>query len=316
MFEPGDSPFLLPPQSVVSFSGGRTSGLMLRRVLDAFGGALPNDRKVIFCNTGKERPETLDFVQECSERWGVPIVWLEYRKDASKPIVRKGGNGQPAINRHSWTQVDYATASRDGRPFEELLDVFAEWRREVKDADPVLPNVVQRFCTVEMKIRTAGRYLVSIGWNLSETTDAVGLRADEPRRIAKQKATHERRTDALVCGHLVSPLGEAGITEADVMAFWASQPFDLALQQDEGNCDACFLKASTKLIRIFQKRPDLADWWIEQEERTGQVFRKDRPNVRELVMIAKDEMDGPGWLWSDKGNVGACGEVEECRCTD
>lgn len=41
-------PFLLPPHSVISFSGGRTSGMLLRRVLDAFGGTLPPDRVVIF----------------------------------------------------------------------------------------------------------------------------------------------------------------------------------------------------------------------------------------------------------------------------
>ena len=62
------NPFLLPPQSVLSFSGGRTSGFMLRRTLNAFGGKLPSDRKVIFCNTGKEREETLEFVERCSQR--------------------------------------------------------------------------------------------------------------------------------------------------------------------------------------------------------------------------------------------------------
>lgn len=37
---------------------------------------------VVFANTGKERPETLDFVQECAERWDVPIPWLEYDPEA------------------------------------------------------------------------------------------------------------------------------------------------------------------------------------------------------------------------------------------
>ena len=47
-------PFLCDGPTVVSFSGGRTSGLMLRRVLDAHGGALPVDVHVVFTNTGKE----------------------------------------------------------------------------------------------------------------------------------------------------------------------------------------------------------------------------------------------------------------------
>ncbi|THF55938.1 adenine nucleotide alpha hydrolase family protein [Pseudothauera rhizosphaerae] len=46
--------------AVISFSGGRTSGMMLRKILDSHGGQLPNDVRVLFANTGKEAPETLD----------------------------------------------------------------------------------------------------------------------------------------------------------------------------------------------------------------------------------------------------------------
>lgn len=60
------SPYRITGPAVVSFSGGRTSGYMLWHILDAHGGALPDDVKVVFCNTGKERPETLDFVERCA----------------------------------------------------------------------------------------------------------------------------------------------------------------------------------------------------------------------------------------------------------
>lgn len=309
------NPFLLPPQSVISFSGGRTSGLMLRRVLDAFDSALPADRRVIFCNTGKERVETLNFVHECSLRWQVPIVWLEYRKDDSKPVGALGRNGQPSIGRHSWTETNYATASRDGRPFDELIGVMAQFRREVKGRDAVLPNPVQRFCTGEMKVRTLGRYLLSIGWNLETTTDAVGLRADEPKRVAKLNAKRRVKTNVLACGLPVAPLAEAGISEPDVMDFWSRQPFDLQLKQHEGNCDLCFLKSAKKQTAILQDRPDLADWWIMHEKTSGQTFRNDRPCMADMLAIAQKEQEEPGWLWAD-GNNGSCGELDECKCTD
>jgi 3'-phosphoadenosine 5'-phosphosulfate sulfotransferase (PAPS reductase)/FAD synthetase len=65
-----DIPLLLiKSETIISFSGGRTSAMMLKLILDAHGGTLPLWVKVVFCNTGKERPETLDFVNECAKRW-------------------------------------------------------------------------------------------------------------------------------------------------------------------------------------------------------------------------------------------------------
>ena len=70
--------YTTPSDTLLSFSGGRTSAFMLNRVLDAYDGKLPDHFQVCFSNTGKEMPETLDFVRDCQERWDVPITWLEY----------------------------------------------------------------------------------------------------------------------------------------------------------------------------------------------------------------------------------------------
>ena len=55
--------------AIISFSGGRTSGYMLYHILEAYDGKLPDDVVVAFANTGKERSETLDFVNDCSGYW-------------------------------------------------------------------------------------------------------------------------------------------------------------------------------------------------------------------------------------------------------
>jgi 3'-phosphoadenosine 5'-phosphosulfate sulfotransferase (PAPS reductase)/FAD synthetase len=309
-------PFFLPPQSVLSFSGGRTSGYMLRRTLDAHGGALPPDRVVVFCNTGKERPETLDFVEECSQKWGVPIRWLEYRHEPG---------------RHYFVEVSHETASRDGEPFR--LAILAK---------NFLPNPVMRFCTGELKIKLANRFVrESLKW---ETYfNAIGLRADEPKRVlrATQKQTvtveqtlygevkhvvkgaEHRPGETLLC-----PLADAGTRIAEVIAFWNSSPFDLRLPVDPagktraGNCDACFLKGAADLVDLFREDPSMADWWIEAEtwiEKPQTLiagkFRKDRPSYYELKQIATGTLDAPGWLWADRAGE-ACGAIDDCACTD
>ena len=198
------NPYLLPEGNVqIAFSGGRTSGFMLHQILEANGG-LRDDVLVSFQNTGREMPQTLDYVQELGERWNVKIIWLEYR--AAKPLFEI---------------VSHNSASRNGEPFDQLI--------AKKQA---LPNQHQKFCSAELKTLTAKRYLRSIGWK--RWTSAVGFRADEMHREA---FPDNRATSWL-------PLRSANVTKFDVVRFWMAQPFDLRLpsfkgKTVDGNCDGC-----------------------------------------------------------------------------
>lgn len=271
--------YLIDSPAVISFSGGRTSGYMLWHIIQAFGGKLPDDVKVIFNNTGKEREETLQFVERCSQRWDVPITWLEYRNRLKKRRLKKSRNGRMESPYQAWAEVvDFATASRNGEPLKAVIQ-----------ARNMLPNVMARFCTVECKIRTTQRYLKSIGWE--SWTNAIGFRFDEPARFAKLQTTNRHGNE-----DPVAPLYHAGVTKTDVLRWWDRQPFQLQLEDHEGNCDLCFLKGIGKIKRILKDRPDLAGWWIEAEaeaERVGvrnpsvALFRKDRPRYSKLLELAQ-----------------------------
>lgn len=274
-------PFLLPDAALVSFSGGRTSGYMLRRVLDAFGGTLPGDIHALFANTGKERIETLDFVRDVQVHWGVIVHWVE--RDPATGGMR---------------EVTYETASRNGEPFAALIE-------ERK----FLPNPVTRFCTTELKIRPMRDWMTAHGYE--HWTNVVGIRADEQRRLAKRKGrkVRERYSEAF-------PLARAGITKAHVLTYWARQSFDLHLQPWEGNCDLCMLKGVAKRQRIMRDRPDLARWWIERElagHRMGwssagkhaASFRADTPSYATLLERAQEPM-----LFDDVDDLTDLGDCE------
>ena len=49
------NPYRVPRPAVISFSGGRTSAYMLKKIVNAYGGHLPSDVAVVFSNTGMER---------------------------------------------------------------------------------------------------------------------------------------------------------------------------------------------------------------------------------------------------------------------
>lgn len=121
-------------------SGGRTSGMLLCRMLDAYDGQLPANIRAVFANTGKEHEKTLLFIREMERRWQVPIAWVEYvyRADAS------GGIRDP---KNTFRVVDYDTASRRGEPFAMLIR-----------AHKLLPNAHKRICTADLKVETAARF--------------------------------------------------------------------------------------------------------------------------------------------------------------
>lgn len=266
-------PFRVTGPTCISFSGGRTSAYMLWRVLQAHGGTLPPDCVVCFANTGKEAEETLVFVRECGERWGAPITWVEYRDDEAGYAV-----------------VDFETASRNGEPFEALIR-----KRNY------LPNPVARFCTVELKILRISDYMRSLGHQEFEV--CVGIRADEPKRVASVRATPSGGTRGI---ERRMPLADAGITRKEVGAFWRASSWDLGLPSINGttlhgNCDLCFLKGSAIVISLIAEKPSRAVWWAKQEGsisnasiKDGGTFRSDRPSYAQMLAFTQAQADAFG----------------------
>ena len=261
--------------TLISFSGGRTSGYLLFKILQQYKGVLPDDVHIVFANTGKEMPETLDFINDCAKNWNVKVRWLELDIQEERPIYRT-------------KEVTYETASRNGGPFEALIN-----RKKM------LPNPVARLCTMELKIGVMNRFMRSHGYK--RWANVIGLRYDEPKRVVKSKKQNEsgkNKYESLV------PLFDNKVMVKDVGDFWANNDFDLKLPNHNGktlagNCDLCYLKGTRTLIKIIQEKPELADWWIEQERKLKQSaqeelgrdasttnFRRDSSYI-ELVELAK-----------------------------
>lgn len=276
LYEPIVAPALL------SVSGGRSSGMTLKIVLDEHDGKLPDGVIAVFANTGEEAEGTLGFVKEMSERWNVPIRWVEFTRESNLDTPSALGH---------WREVDYCTASRKGEPFDQLID----WKK-------YLPNPTQRICSEWLKVRAVVGFAASLGfptkrirkerraaaesqqvallqvpsakkktmsaaWDIVADFDSVlGIRADEPRRVAKQRAKE----------NIVLPLVDRGIVSADVFRFWSDQPFDLQVRKGEGNCKLCFEKGGAQLRGVVSSSPDSAgiERWEAREARVGATFKK------------------------------------------
>ena len=262
---------------------------MLKHILGAHGGKLPPDVYVTYFNTGREMPQTLDFVQECGLRWNVPIIWLEYDETAE---------GHTKV-------VSHNSASRNGEPFKTLIDKRG-----------YLPNPVTRFCTNELKIRRGTVFMRDVK-GFKHWTNIIGLRADEPHRVSKTRA---RNTLGKERFETELPLADAGVSRRDVARWWSEQPFDLHLLNvngvtPHGNCDLCFLKSASTISGLLATHPELANWWIEAEAEaearaskpSGAKFRTDRPSYAALLDAVQRQ---------ESFNFGDADALGDCFCTD
>lgn len=218
---------------VCTFSGGRTSAFM-GLFLQTYPKYKDFDKLYIFANTGKELPETLDFVNKCDKEWNLNVVWVEAK------INQQKGDGT------SYTVVDYETASRNGEPFEAMLQKYP------------MPNNFASNCTRELKDRPINKFVKSLGY--SEVYTAMGIRYDEQHR--KSNFANEK--------NIIYPLiDDIKVDNSFVRNWWDNQTFDLGIKDYQGNCDLCFKKSKRKRLTLISENPSIAKWWKEMEERFG-----------------------------------------------
>ena len=208
------------------------------------------------------------------------LRWPRARANAGREHLYEPANGR---REPGYVHVTYETASRNGEPFDNLIDLAG------------LPNRQYRICTAEMKIRVIKKEMLRLGYRRWDVV--LGLRADELDRVARKRNKPPERWEH------VMPLAEAGVVVDDVDAYWRAAPFDLQLESHEGNCDVCHLKSTAKRIRIARERPDLIPWWANSERRTGDVFVRNAPPYHKLPVIQPNE----ACEWD--GN-------SDCFCTD
>lgn len=207
-----------------SFSGGRTSAVMTKLVLDTCRDT--HEIVVTFANTGCEHEDTLRFVDACDKHWGFNTVWIEPKISPEHGIGIR------------YRLVDYISASRDGRPFEDVVRKYG------------VPNQGNPLCTRFIKTDAMESYLKSIGFLRGKKLNyytAIGIRADEMDRIAKN---YEQNA-------FIYPLLIEGWTKKDVLDFMEQQPWDLKIPEILGNCTWCWKKSKRKLYTLAKTYPDM-----------------------------------------------------------
>ena len=141
-----------------------------------------------------------------------------------------------------------------------------------------LPNKVQRFCTVEMKIEPMFYWWAK---NIKEPIETrIGFRANETRRaknmldrcnddgLSEFKATFGKHKDGRNKWEDVPyqkpsfPLIDANIYKDTIEQFWLDKPVRFAWMN---NCVGCFHKSPMLLRKMWDKHPTKLEWFAKRE---------------------------------------------------
>ena len=218
---------------ICTFSGGRTSAFM-GKFLNTYPKYNDYDKLFLFANTGKEKEETLEFINKCDVKWGLNVVWLEAVINLQKGIGTK------------YKIVNFKTANRNGKPFEDMIKKYH------------MPNQFVSVCTRELKQIPMNKYIKSLGYKHIKT--AIGIRYDERHR----KSIRAKENN------IIYPLcDDVKVDSNFIRTWWDKQSFDLNLKDYEGNCDLCFKKSLRKKLTILKHNPKIKNWWVKMEKKYG-----------------------------------------------
>lgn len=252
--------------SIAGISGGRTSARMAY--------LLPKSTVLSFQNTGREHPKTYDFLEAVEQDIQRSITRLEWHAPP---------RGEPPRNARV-VETPHKELRRRGEPFRDLLECLAAYRKKEKGKGPIAPWARQRICTAYLKIKSQRAYCLSRGWGEDGYVQFVGLRVDEPDRVALMRARNDlRRTDER------APLFDLGITKEDVLAFWKKKPFDLEIPEHLGNCTGCFLKDERDLADALLDPNTDAAWWLAIEADFAPM-RRQRPSYAQVLAEAPERL--------------------------
>ncbi|MEN8319323.1 phosphoadenosine phosphosulfate reductase family protein [Acinetobacter junii] len=240
----------------ISFSGGRTSAYMTHYLLKNFSHLY--DFIVTYANTGLEHEKTLEFIRNCDEHFGFKTIWLE-------PVIH-------SKKRSGTTHkiVSFETATRNTDLFESMIEKYG------------IPNIVYKHCTRELKIRPMNSYLRSLGLKPKNIPTAIGIRADESRRCAR---------DAEELNLLYPLVVDHPVDKQFVLNWWAQQIFDLGLEEHDGNCNMCFEKSFSKLLKQLESNPRALEFHLRMERIHGQTNNKPGMPARTFFRQKKSALD-------------------------
>lgn len=254
---------------LVLVSGGRSSARVARRV-QLSKKYRDYNKLFVFCNTGMERPETIDFLKNIVENWRIPLVLIEgvYSMERGVGVRHK--------------IVDFDTLDMKGRVFSEMISHL----NKIKWTG--VPNPATPYCSEYLKVRPAHSFAKEI-FGTTDYIKVIGFRKEDmPKRISWAEIKVEKKRIFPLLTDFKNP-----VSQFDLNRFFENERFKLKIHSEEGNCRYCWKKDELRLLpRIIRKDLEngetfFIDWHKKEEEKYGNMFFRNNLSIDDLVKLAK-----------------------------
>ena len=131
-----------------------------------------------------------------------------------------------------------------------------------------------QLCTRELKRHAMQSYSESIGWRGGTYETAIGIRADETRRVNPTVAQAE--------GLIYPLINLKPTTKEDVLSYFEDFDWDLQIPEHLGNCLGCFKKSDRKLLQVWRDDPSAFNLPLRLEGAYSGVGSNNVPGPRKL----------------------------------
>jgi hypothetical protein len=248
---------------MVTISGGRSSAMMSRHI-QTNEKYKDYNKAYVFCNTGMERYETIQFLKDCETYWGIHIIKIE---GVYSPIMGEGVK---------YKIVEWDELNMDATPFSECIMHMNKGKYDG------MPNQEAPYCSERLKTIPAKKLCDDL-FGVNNYIKAIGYRKEDmPKRISWSEIEAEK-------GKRIFPLltdFDYPIGQGELNKWWNEQPFKLNIHNKFGNCELCWKKSDNNLIQVIRHGTRFVEWYQRHEKQYGNTSFRNNKSIDDLVKLA------------------------------
>lgn len=250
---------------MVTVSGGRSSAMMARHIQTNKKYEKYN-KVYVFCNTGMERPETIDFLKKIEKHWNMTINKIE----GVYSSVMDEGVGFKLID--NWDDLNM-----DALPYEQAI------MHKNKGVFNGLPNQDAPYCSENLKTIPAKKFCDSI-FGVNNYKKAIGFRKEDmPKRISWAEIKKDKDRIFPLITDFENP-----ISQFDLNKWFDKQNFKLEIHGRYGNCELCWKKSDENLMANIRYGTRFIEWQNKMEIKYNSVSFRDYRSILDLVELSKN----------------------------